>query len=174
MVSRPPANGSSAKTMDMQSSQLKEPTLLARYTCASILMGIFAVWGKYTFVEESELRVGEELHSYQVPLAFTAFYLVSLPVLRELVDRFVVVDMKLLLKESMVLYNAAQVVINSWTVYRFLDALLHRGHPFIGGTQDIVNTGATFAVWVHYTDKYLEFFDTYFMVLRGKMDQVCT
>jgi len=31
---------------------------------------------------------------------------------------------------------------------------------------------ASYAVWVHYCDKYLEFFDTYFMVLRGKMDQV--
>jgi hypothetical protein len=27
-------------------------------------------------------------------------------------------------------------------------------------------------VWVHYCDKYLEFLDTFFMVLRGKMDQV--
>ena len=35
-----------------------------------------------------------------------------------------------------------------------------------------VESGSSYAVWVHYCDKYLEFFDTYFMVLRGKLDQV--
>jgi len=35
-----------------------------------------------------------------------------------------------------------------------------------------ISSGSSYAVWVHYCDKYLEFFDTYFMVLRGKMDQV--
>ena len=151
--------------------QLPEPSLLARYTCASILVGIFAVWGKYTFVEESELQVGPELHSYKVPLGFTAFYLVSLPLLRALVDRFTTVDMKVLLKESMILYNAGQVVLNAWMVYRMVDAVMFRGHPFVGAFS-AGQTGATYAVWVHYCDKYLEFLDTYFMVLRGKMDQV--
>lgn len=152
--------------------QLAKPSLLARYTCASILMCIFAIWGKYTFVdEETELQVGEDMHSYKIPLGFTVFYLVSLPVLRELIERFASVDMKLLLKESMILYNAGQVVLNAWMVYRMLDAVILRGHPFVGGIQ-AGRTGATYAVWVHYCDKYLEFLDTYFMVLRGKMDQV--
>ena len=30
----------------------------------------------------------------------------------------------------------------------------------------------SFAVWLHYCNKYLEFFDTIFMVLRGRLDQV--
>jgi len=151
--------------------ELPEPSLAARYTCASILIGLFAVWGRYTFVDESELRVGSDMHSYKIPLSFTAFYLVSLPLMRRMVDRFVTVDMKLLLKESMILYNAGQVVLNAWMVYRMLDAVLLRGHPFVGSVA-ASNTGATYAVWVHYCDKYLEFMDTYFMVLRGKMDQV--
>lgn len=149
-----------------------EPSLIARYTCASILVCIFAIWGKYTFVAEADLRVGEDMHSYKIPLFCTVFYLVSLPLLRELVERFFAnVDMKLLLKEAMILYNAGQVVLNAWMVYRMLDAVLLRGHPFVGGLA-AANTGATYAVWVHYCDKYLEFLDTYFMVLRGKMDQV--
>jgi elongation of very long chain fatty acids protein 4 len=153
------------------SKKSTEPSLLARYTCVSILMGIFAIWGKYTFVPENDMKVGDDLHDYRVPLGFTAFYLVSLPLLRELIDRFKHVDMKLLLKESMILYNAGQVALNAWMVYRMLDALILHGHPFVGSLDAATSTGATYAVWVHYCDKYLEFMDTYFMVLRGKMDQ---
>lgn len=69
-------------------------------------------------------------------------------------------------------YNAGQVLLNLWMVYRILDALFFRAHPFICAPVDLVDTGATYAVWVHYCDKYLEFFDTFFMVLRGRMDQV--
>jgi elongation of very long chain fatty acids protein 4 len=81
------------------------------------------------------------------------------------------VDVKSLLKESMVLYNVSQVALNAWMVWRFVDAVVNKNHPFIG---DIYSTsaGASYAIWVHYCDKYLEFFDTYFMVLRGRMDQV--
>jgi elongation of very long chain fatty acids protein 4 len=82
-----------------------------------------------------------------------------------------VLDVKLLLKETMVVYNGGQVLLNGWMVYRMINAVLFRGHPFIGDIST-VNTGATFAVWIHYADKYLEFFDTFFMVLRGRMDQV--
>jgi elongation of very long chain fatty acids protein 4 len=83
------------------------------------------------------------------------------------------VDVKLLLQEAMVLYNVGQVLVNGWIVYKIVYALLYRDHPFIGGSVYLVETGASYAVWVHYCDKYLEFMDTYFMVLRGKMDQVC-
>ncbi|CAB9512426.1 of very long chain fatty acids protein [Seminavis robusta] len=160
------------RTESSPKPELPEPSLLARYTCASILMGIFAIWGKYTFVNEAELQVGEDLHDYKVPLGFTVFYLVSLPLMREMVDRFAIVDMKLLLKESMILYNAAQVALNAWMVYKMVDAVLFRGHPFVGSITAPLEAGASYAVWVHYCDKYLEFIDTYFMVLRGKMDQV--
>jgi len=155
---------------------LPPPSMVARYGCASVLAAVFAVWGKFTFVDEDDVPGGSraELHGWGVPLAASALYLVSLPILTVLSRRFLLnsVDVKLLLKESMVLYNAGQVLLNGWTVYRILDALLNRGHPFIGGPVRLVDTGASYAVWVHYCDKYLEFMDTYFMVLRGKMDQV--
>jgi elongation of very long chain fatty acids protein 4 len=150
------------------------PSLMARYTCASIMMAIFAVWGKYTFVPEEDCpTVTGPMHSYQVPAALTVGYLISLPLLRVFSERVFskTTDVKLLLKESMVLYNVAQVLLNGWMVYKFIDALVNKGHPFVGDINT-VHTGASYAVWVHYCDKYLEFFDTYFMVLRGKMDQV--
>lgn len=148
------------------------PSMLARYTCASILVGIFAIWGKYTFIEESKLQVGDNIHSYKIPMAFTTFYLISLPLLRSFISTYCTnIDMKLLLKESMILYNAGQVLLNIWMVYRFIYAVVFAEHPFVGDLYT-VSSGATYAVWVHYCDKYLEFLDTYFMVLRGKMDQV--
>jgi elongation of very long chain fatty acids protein 4 len=154
---------------------LGSPSALARYTCLSITVGLFAVWGKYTFVDEANIPGAQvELHHWSVPLKLTVGYLASLPLLRLFSRRYVhkSVDIKLLLRESMILYNAAQVLLNLWMVCRILDALLFRGHPFMSGPVDLVDTGATYAVWVHYCDKYLEFFDTFFMVLRGRMDQV--
>jgi elongation of very long chain fatty acids protein 4 len=66
----------------------------------------------------------------------------------------------------------AQVLLNGWMVWKIIAALMN-GHPFVG---DIYTTssGTTYAMWVHYCDKYLEFFDTYFMVIRGRRDQVRT
>jgi elongation of very long chain fatty acids protein 4 len=153
---------------------LEPPSIMARYTCASVLLGAMSVWGKLTFVPEATAPgVGSPVHDFRVPLALTVGYLVSLPILRIFASNVLSknVDVKLLLRESMILYNAAQVLLNGWMVYRFVDAVLFKGHPFIGDINTVAS-GATYAVWVHYCDKYLEFFDTYFMVLRGKMDQV--
>jgi len=156
---------------------LAPPTMLARYSAASILVAIFAIWGKYTFIAESDIpggKDGPELHSWRVPLVGTLAYLASLPLLRYLSKRFLLnsVDTRVLLREAMILYNAGQVLLNIWMVYRILDALVFRGHPFIAGPIHLVDTGASYAVYVHYCDKYLEFLDTFFMVLRGKMNQV--
>lgn len=112
------------------------------------------------------------MHSYHTPLFLTVGYLVSLPTLNFMVRRyFSDAYIKDLMKESMVLYNISQVVLNGWMVWRFVDALVNRNHPFIGDIST-ASCGTLFPLWVHYTDKYLEFFDTYFMVLRGRMDQV--
>lgn len=157
------------KSTEEKSKTLTVPSLGARYTCASILVGLMAVWGKFTFVDEATI-VGKPMHSYKVPLFFTVFYLISLPLLRSFTTKFLSnVDVKILLKESMIIYNGAQVLLNGWMVYRCVHAILFEGQAFVG---DLHSTATTFAVWVHYCDKYLEFFDTYFMVLRGRMDQV--
>ena len=85
------------------------PSILARYTCASVLMGFFAVWGKYTFVPETEQPgIQAQMHSYKVPLGLTVGYLISLPLLRYVVENFVSkkTDMKVLLTESMILVRS--------------------------------------------------------------------
>ena len=152
---------------------LRTPSPVERYTCAGISCVVFAVWWQFTFVPE-HLTPGVQvpMNSYHAPLALTVGYLISLPILKHLVKKYCsTIDMKALLKESMILYNVSQIALNGWMVWRFLDAVVNKGHPFVGDISTI-STGAYYAVWVHYCDKYLEFFDTYFMVLRGRMDQV--
>jgi hypothetical protein len=154
---------------------LEPPSLISRYACASVMVAIFAVWGKISFLDENVAPgVGSDIHSWHTPLLLTTGYLVSLPLLRFFSKNVLrqVVDVKLLLKETMIVYNGGQVLLNAWMVYRFVDALVNNGHPFIGDLYTN-KSGTTFAVWIHYMDKYLEFFDTFFMVLRGRMDQVC-
>jgi len=146
-------------------------SFLSRYTALSILLVVLAVWCKCTFVpEEATPMLHEPLHSYKVPLTLTIVYLISLPVLQYVI-RVSQVDLKPILKESMVVYNVAQVILNVWMVYRFVSAVAWKGHPFIGDVLTM-DKGTTYAVWVHYCNKYLEFLDTYFMILRGKNEQV--
>ena len=155
---------------------LEPPSLLARYGSASAMVAVFAIWGKLVFVDEETCPgIGSPMHNWILPLAMTASYLVALPLLRRFSETVLEgqVDVKLLLRETMVVYNAGQVLVNFWMVYRILDAVAFRGHPLIGDRTN-VTSGAAFAVWIHYCDKYLEFFDTFFMVLRGRMDQVRT
>lgn len=147
-------------------------SFLSRYTSLSILLGVLAVWCKYTFVPEETATptLHEPLHSYKVPMTLTLAYLISLPILKYVIKTSNV-DLKPMLKESMIAYNVAQVILNVWMVYRFIAAVAWNGHPFIGDILTM-DKGTTFAIWVHYCNKYLEFLDTYFMVLRGKNDQV--
>jgi GNS1/SUR4 family len=160
-----------------QHVKLQPPSLILRYTCVSILLGICCIWGKYVFINENDIPDGQTVHIHNglIPFTLTLLYVISLPLLHTLVKRYNIhnkVDVKLMLRESMIVYNAIQVVLNGWMVYRILFALVWKEHPFIAGPIHLVDTGAAYAVYVHYCDKYLEFLDTYFMILRGKMDQV--
>ena len=157
---------------------LAPPSLLSRYACATLMIAIFGVWCNVSFYghgkdESNAPGVGRDVHNWTVPLTLTVSYLLALPLLRLLSKNYLSqnVDMKLLLRETMIVYNAGQVLLNGWMVYRLIHSLVYAGHPFIGDLYT-VHTGATFVVWIHYMDKYLEFFDTFFMVLRGRMDQV--
>mmetsp|Transcript_13074 Transcript_13074/g.27481 ORF Transcript_13074/g.27481 Transcript_13074/m.27481 type:complete len:343 (+) Transcript_13074:194-1222(+) len=158
----------------MSQSADKTPSMLARYTTASIMTGFLSLWANFAYpARDATPGLTAPMHTYHVPLFLTVFYLVSLPTLRFITERFLApkYDMKLLLTESMLIYNVAQVALNGWMVYAMIDAVANRGHPFIGD-RTVIETGAAYAVWVHYCDKYLEFFDTYFMILRGNMKQV--
>ncbi len=154
------------------------PSYLARYTTASIFVGILSYWSYHAFPpRDNAPGLTTDMHGPSVPLSLTIFYLVSLPSLKYVTERYLSprYDMKSLLTESMILYNVVQVLLNGWMVYAMVYAVARGGHPFIGSRGLVgvaIDSGSSYAVWVHYCDKYLEFLDTYFMILRGKMDQV--
>lgn len=167
----PIENVSSNSTTLSGKKMSEDASFVGRYTALSLLVVILGVWGKLTFVSEpSDGDMTEIMHSYKFPLFMTVFYLISLPLLKWIIAKSKM-DLKPILRESMILYNVAQVVLNGWMVYRFIHAVVVRGHPFVGDML-ITNKGTSYAIWVHYCDKYLEFLDTYFMVLRGKTEQV--
>ena len=171
VTAQSPAPTAPSKTTTQESSG--EASLTARYTCASFVVAILAVWGKFTFAVDGIPGRTTPMHSWTVPFLMNIFYLVSLEVLRIFSSKYLskMVDVKSLLNESMLVYNVAQVVLNGWMVYAIIMAIMFDGHPFIAGGRD-VTTRASFVVWAHYCNKYLEYLDTYFMVLRGRMDQV--
>jgi elongation of very long chain fatty acids protein 4 len=108
------------------------------------------------------------MHSWRVPLFGTIGYLATLPVLKVLAQAQPY-DAKALLKESMFVYNAAQVVLNGLMVWMTVVLLWGGKLPLLW------NNSVPYAapmLWLHYCDKYLEFLDTAFMVLRGRYDQV--
>lgn len=162
----------------MSSSPDKTPSTMARYTTASLLVGVLALFCHHAYPPAAATPgLTAPMHGPATPLALTVCYLLSLPALRYVTETYLAprYDMKALLTEAMIVYNVAQVALNGWIVYAIVEALVNGGHPFMGSrslTGAAISSGASYAVWVHYCDKYLEFFDTYFMVLRGKMDQV--
>ena len=199
------------KSSSSSGSSSKTPSMVARYTTASIFTCLLSIWGYYAYLPPPPPNGGGggvALHPRYyyggsrlddgagggypiiVPLGLTSFYLLSLPLLTyitttqkkycssSLVVYYTKYDMKALLHETMILYNMAQVILNGWMVYTILVALLYQNHPFIGSRAISSSSGSSaaaaisYAVHVHYCDKYLEFVDTYFMILRGKMDQV--
>lgn len=172
----------------------KEPSLAARYTTASILIALLSIWTYYAYycyppqlnnsfdlTNESSLPSSTLLpttthHGPLIPLTLTTIYLTSLPLLNYITTHYLYkYEMKTLLIESMIIYNIAQVLYNAWMVYTIIVAILYNNHPFIGSRHihgPSLTSGASYAVYVHYCNKYLEFIDTYFMILRGKNNQV--
>lgn len=173
-----------------QHHQRQKPSLVGRYASAFVMITIFSLWGyvafyyhgrhnnsnsvRYYYDESKAPGIGSEVHNWKFPFSLTLLYITSLPLLRLFSANILtpyVGDVKLLLRETMIVYNAGQVLLNGWMFYRLLESLWNESHPFIGDIYT-VNSGTTFVVWIHYMDKYLEFFDTFFMILRGRMDQV--
>lgn len=74
----------------------------------------------------------------------------------------------------LVCYNAYQTVFNTWAVYEFLAVLYERRLPLAGTFYKPGREEARlgFALYCHFQNKYVEFFDTLFMVVRKKNDQV--
>uniref|UniRef100_A0A7R9UBB9 Elongation of fatty acids protein n=1 Tax=Pinguiococcus pyrenoidosus TaxID=172671 RepID=A0A7R9UBB9_9STRA len=119
-------------------------------------------------------------HEHHVPtmgvLAYLIVCLVALNAGEERVKQLwkgLGLDPKATLKETMIVYNVGQVLVNAWMVYAVLQPLATGALPVLDTFVPLQNSqAASYALWIHYCDKYLEFLDTLFMLLRGNFKQV--
>jgi elongation of very long chain fatty acids protein 4 len=72
------------------------------------------------------------------------------------------------LKYPMLLYNNAQILLNVYMVYG-LSAVV--SYPNIYGINIPYTANLRYFVYIHYLSKYFDYFDTLFIILRGKEKQ---
>jgi elongation of very long chain fatty acids protein 4 len=98
-------------------------------------------------------------------LSITASYLVSIYLLQS----YMQAKQAYSLKSLMLAYNLFQVLFNGYIVYG-LNSLI--SFPNIFGLNTPYNERLEFFVYLHYISKYVDFFDTLFIILRKKQNQL--
>lgn len=73
------------------------------------------------------------------------------------------------LKTLMFMYNISQILLNIYIVYGLMPLSSNINNIF--GLNTIYNNRFKFFVYLHYLSKYLDFLDTFFIILRGKSMQ---
>lgn len=69
------------------------------------------------------------------------------------------------LKYLMLIYNNAQILLNMYMIYG-LSSLI--SYPNIYGINKPYTSYLRYFVYIHYLSKYFDYFDTLFIILRGK------
>ncbi|KJE97056.1 hypothetical protein CAOG_07538 [Capsaspora owczarzaki ATCC 30864] len=80
------------------------------------------------------------------------------------------------LKPLVVIYNAAMVALSAYMLHEFVMTAWNAGYDLVCQPVDYSNSenGLRMAsvVWWYYFSKFIEFLDTFFMVLRKKNEQI--
>jgi len=108
----------------------------------------------------------DDFVSWPVLVFAGVFYLLSIVVLKE----FMQSREKYTLAGFMRLYNAAQVVLCAYMIYGF--ARESFAFPNVFGINSDFTAGTEWFVFVHYASKYLDFFDTWIMILKKNYRQL--
>lgn len=77
-------------------------------------------------------------------------------------------------KSAMLLYNIYQSCINGFMALWLVVGAYRAGFSVWGNEEDRSAAGydIAFGLWMHYNNKYLELFDTFFMVIKKKDEQI--
>lgn len=104
------------------------------------------------------------------PVAGTLGYLAVLYVGTKIMANRQEVDVK----HHMFTYNIYQVVVNVYMVVEMMREVRKQGYSLWGQPIDYSANGYRLGmlIYVHYTNKYVEMFDTFFMMLRKKNAQM--
>lgn len=65
-----------------------------------------------------------------------------------------------------------QVLLCGWMVFEAARIAYEQKLPVVCGVFDASQTRIAFVLWVFYLSKILDFFDTFFIVVRGKWEQL--
>ena len=106
-----------------------------------------------------------------VPLLLSALYLAMIYGGR----RWMRTRQPLHVRGPMLAYNLYQTTLNLWMVGAFLGEVYSSGMPVWGSGIDsstVHGRRLGFLIYAHYHNKYVEYADTLFMVLRRKDDQI--
>jgi len=72
------------------------------------------------------------------------------------------------LKYAMLIYNKIQIILNIYMIYGLIPVI---SFPNIYGINIPYTSNLRYFVYVHYLSKYFDYFDTLFIILRGKEKQ---
>ena len=72
------------------------------------------------------------------------------------------------LKYAMLIYNNTQIILNIYMIYGLIPVI---SFPNIYGINIPYTSNLRYFVYVHYLSKYFDYFDTLFIILRGKEKQ---
>lgn len=77
-------------------------------------------------------------------------------------------------KGAMLLYNVYQSLINGFMAFWLCYQAYAAGFSVWGNYEDHTAKGfpIAFGMWMHYNNKYLELFDTFFMIVKKKDEQI--
>lgn len=143
--------------------------------------GGLAMWAAYTagqyYVWQdaqtySSAQAWSDSLYYEIPIGMSILYLSFVTLMPKLVGDQAVGGKTL--QDFMVAYNCYQVILNSaWCAVTLNEVLYRLPQPLIGAERLTNYNGLpmAFLIWMHYNNKFCEFLDTVFMVLRGKSKQ---
>eukprot|EP00471_Norrisiella_sphaerica_P006537 CAMPEP_0184490028 /NCGR_PEP_ID=MMETSP0113_2-20130426/16974_1 /TAXON_ID=91329 /ORGANISM="Norrisiella sphaerica, Strain BC52" /LENGTH=312 /DNA_ID=CAMNT_0026873755 /DNA_START=64 /DNA_END=1002 /DNA_ORIENTATION=- len=156
-------------TVGSKKNELQTPGLILPLGLAALEIALVKrCWGPEYETKDNAFATC----SYVYPLVVSILYLGLITLgqrfmkNREAMDDFC--------KPCMLIYNLYQTVFNTWWVVMVILEVVKLGYPPftlpLTFKADQFNLG--FLIWLHYQNKYLEMFDTVFMVLRKKTRQV--
>lgn len=73
---------------------------------------------------------------------------------------------------SMAIYNATQVILCGWMVYRAIKEYRARGFSLVCNEHNLAQEGLAYITHCFYLSKALDFVDTTFMIIKGNWRQV--
>lgn len=120
------------------------------------------LWHKYETTKDKENPFGET--PWYEPVSLAVGYLAMLylgPLAMAGRNSFQI-------KEIMVAYNVYQVILNAVMVAGLWHGALNDGQPLWGKVLDFGPKGhpIAFFVWMHYNDKFVEYLDSLFFIMR--------